>query len=404
MIHKNIIVGCGISGLYLGSLLSNSTTDILMFEKNNYLGGRAYTIYGKNYQYEAGCARFNENHKNLIKLLKKFKLEKIKIPSSWTNISHIKNKSDYDDVNELITDLIKLAEGTTKNFRMNNTLYTLCQKLMGIENAKYLGANHPYYSEIFVTNGEDAVKSVKLDLREDKQFYIVKEGVSGIMNCLGKDIKSKIGNKIKTNHELKSITKNNNIFELIFQNGKTYFCHRLILAMDSCSLKKIKYLKKYNPLLNSVLCLPLLRIYQKYPLNSKGEVWFKDIGKIVTTHKIRYIIPVDMKNGIIMISYTDAKYSNYWKKQIDNKTVEIKIKEELEKLFPDMKIPKPKWTKDYYWKYGACYWKPGFDSKKVSKKVSNLENNLYICGSNYSMRQAWMEGALESSNYIFNLL
>ena len=403
MIYNTIIIGCGISGLYLGSQLSDSINDILLFERNNYLGGRAYTIYNKNYQYEAGCARFNDNHKNLIKLIKKFKLQKIKIPSSWTNISS-KNNSDYEDVNELITDLIKLSEKTSKNVKMNNTLYTLCQKLLGNENANFLGNNHPYYSEIYSTNGIDAIQSVKLDLREDKQFYIIKEGVTEIINCLVKDIKSKIGNKIKTNHELKYISKINNIFELTFQNGEKYLCHKLVLAMDSCALKKIHYLKKYNNLLNSVICLPLLRIYQKYPLNSKGEVWFKDLGKIVTTQKIRYIIPINEEQGIIMISYTDAKYSNYWKKHIDNNTLEEKLKEELDKLFPNKKIPKPKWTKDYYWKYGACYWKPGFDSEKVSKKVANLEDNLYICGSNYSKRQAWMEGALESSNHILKLL
>ena len=99
MIYNTFIIGCGISGLYLGSQLSNSTNNILLFERNNYLGGRAYTIYNKKYQYEAGCARFNENHKNLINLVKKFKLQKIKIPSSWTNISHLKNNSDYEVIN-----------------------------------------------------------------------------------------------------------------------------------------------------------------------------------------------------------------------------------------------------------------------------------------------------------------
>ena len=55
---------------------------------------------------------------------------------------------------------------------------------MGEKYAKYLAINHPYYSEIFVTNGLDALESVKLDLREDKQFYIVQNGLSNLSSCL----------------------------------------------------------------------------------------------------------------------------------------------------------------------------------------------------------------------------
>ena len=97
-----------------------------------------------------------------------------------------------------------------------------------------------------------------------------------------------------------------------------------------------------------------------------------------------------------MISYTDGKYSDYWKRKIDTDTVEECIKKELNKIFPDKKIPKPTWTKSYYWNLGACYWKPNYNSKEIISKINKpFENeNLYICNSNYSNRQAWMEGAL----------
>ena len=66
--------------------------------------------------------------------------------------------------------------------------------------------------------------------------------------------------------------------------------------------------------MNSVLCEPLFRIYQKYP-KKNNKIWFQDLGKIVTNHKIRYIIPINAEIGIIMISYTDGKYTKYWKKK-----------------------------------------------------------------------------------------
>ena len=63
MIYDTIIVGSGLAGL--NSALKLKNKNILLLEKNNRLGGRVATQYFKNYKFEAGCARYNENHKNL---------------------------------------------------------------------------------------------------------------------------------------------------------------------------------------------------------------------------------------------------------------------------------------------------------------------------------------------------
>ena len=44
-------------------------------------------------------------------------------------------------------------------------------------------------------------------------------------------------------------------------------------------------------------------------------------------------------------------------------------------------------------------------SKSSTKILKPFENdNLYICGSNYSQRQAWAEGALETSEEVIKLI
>ena len=94
----------------------------------------------------------------MIKLIKKYKLNSIKIPSSWKNINFKKkNNSDYEDVNILISDLIKLASKIPKKELIKHTTISLCEKLMGKDNADFLGTNHPYYSEIFITNAYDSI-------------------------------------------------------------------------------------------------------------------------------------------------------------------------------------------------------------------------------------------------------
>ena len=55
---------------------------------------------------------------------------------------------------------------------------------------------------------------------------------------------------------------------------------------------------------------------------------------------------------------------------------------------------------------GAGYWKPGFDRKKILKTIIKpIQNeNIYICGENYSSHQAWVEGALETSELVLKQL
>ena len=71
-----------------------------------------HTQYFKNYSFEAGGARYNENHKNLRKLIKKFNLTEIKIPSSWTNINTKNIEVEFEDVNKLVEELVRLEKKT----------------------------------------------------------------------------------------------------------------------------------------------------------------------------------------------------------------------------------------------------------------------------------------------------
>ena len=82
-------------------------------------------------------------------------------------------------------------------------------------------------------------------------------------------------------------------------------------------------------------------------------VGLKIFPKVVINEHIKYIIPIDYKHNVIMISYTDGKYAKYWKKTIDNKEQINQLNIQLKKLFPDLKIGKIKQIYNYYWDQGA---------------------------------------------------
>ena len=76
--HFNlIIIGAGFSGLEVGVQQGkkqiNKNKKILIIEQADYIGGRIRTVTekhnGHKFQYEAGGARFNRNHKSLINVI-----------------------------------------------------------------------------------------------------------------------------------------------------------------------------------------------------------------------------------------------------------------------------------------------------------------------------------------------
>ena len=104
------------------------------------------------------------------------------------------------------------------------------------------------------------------------------------------------------------------------------------------------------------------------------------MDKITTNNPIKYIIPVNSKKGVIMISYTDSHFANYWLRCVNNGTFENKLNKYLKELFPDIDIPKAKWYKHCYWHVGAGYWKSTYDRKNIINKMTQpIDNeNLYI--------------------------
>jgi len=104
-----------------------------------------------------------------------------------------------------------------------------------------------------------------------------------------------------------------------------------------------------------------------------------------------------------MISYTDGKYSNYWndivKSKKNDKSFELELARQLTLLFPESVIPNPNWITHHYWKNGACYWKPGVDAFKMMKQILKPINNhnIFVANSNFNIKQAWIEGGLNSS-------
>ena len=54
------------------------------------------------------------------------------------------------------------------------------------------------------------------------------------------------------------------------------------------------------------------------------------------------------------------------------------------------------WVQSYYWKDGVHTWIPNIDPEEVREKLNEVYPNIAIVGEAYSLRQGWIEGALET--------
>jgi len=422
-IYDTIVVGGGIGGLYASYKLQQKhntktkTHNILLLEANNRLGGRIYSTTKDNLTYDAGAARFHDKQPKIMELIEEFKLRsKLIILSNKVKLiptpkdKYIKYPYFHYIVNihNIINDISDLVEkGKIKDQELiDNSLLDLIEKHF---NKKYpdiatiFEEVYEYWSEISIMNSKDALKLFKEDFNGENRFYTLYGGLTQLIEHLEKALKI----DIETGYQVKSITKN---ADGTFSVNNKYTCRNLVLAIPKHALIELDYLNKrkdVKALLNTVEETPLCRIYAKYPKTILNyHTWFNRLPKTsLPGSRLKFMIPISYAHGLIMISYTDGKYAKYWKRILEDKNINLKDKiyDETVKTFPNIEeIPKPAWITDHYWEYGAGYWKVGINSDDIATKILKPieEDNIFICGENYSRHQAWIEGALETAHNI----
>jgi len=441
-IYDFVIAGGGIAGLYTAYNLKKKypSASVCIVELSNRLGGRLHTINPEpNIYFEAGGARFNNEQKRINKLIDELGLTNKKFPISSSSIYkaiqpnyNAELETIYPTINHFIKDCENLIKQKhiPETELINTTLLEFSYKYYSkqypsIKN--YLIAIYPYYSELGILNTKEGIHLFTNEFSNKTQYYVLNGGLQQltdtIINILknNSNSKSKSKSKYKSNLNILLETELINIeldklgyYNIITSQTKSQFhigAYNIILAIPKNGLSRIKYLTripKISKMINSISLQPLYRIYACYPPTkssdkSQYKTWFDGLSKITTNLEIKYIIPIDYKNGIIMISYTDSKFAKYWLNHVVNGTFEKELYKQLKLLFPDKDIPeKPKWFKHYYWDIGAGYWKPGFDKDKILKSILKpiSGENIFICGENYSSHQAWVEGALETADLV----
>ena len=409
---KNLIVGAGISGLYLAyKLLLNgvASENIIIFERSERIGGRIYTHEYCGYKYSAGAGRLGKKHKYVTKLINDFNLQEQIININKNNNYYVdgklyneeqllkRYKSQYKNLNDLWKYAIEKKINKNKYDLNKYNLDNYFSLILPTNEVELLKISLGYIAEFYDMNANNGLLTLRKDFDvKNKDFYVLRDGIHILCDVLYNYIKD-AGVNIKLSSTLEDIYDDK---KYIIVNGILYYYSSLYLTIKRSDYMNIQYFKKYDYLFNSVKDGNLLRIYAKYK-----DVWFKDMPKTLAQNKIQFIIPIDYKNGLIQISYCDSYNADFWNNFKSDKDVMKYLTKILNEMFPDKNIKDPEWITRHYWEAGDHLWKVGVDSKKIQENIDNifLAKNIYILGETYSERQSWIEGALETIHKKLNI-
>jgi len=410
-----VIIGAGIAGLRCGIelLRKRPSLTVVLLEKYNYTGGRVVTYHKKldsipgrcgKLQWENGAGRIHSDHTLVLQLLKEYSLTPIPIGDTMMY------EEDGILTNNIFTETMKLLSEAFKKlspeFLASHTLREVLELVLGEEKTKSLLLQFPYRGEVDTLRADLAIHSFQEEMGTYKGYFVVKEGLSALIHGMAKEFE-KLGGTILSSQDVQAIEKSGSVclVKTKTPSGDALWeTPTVICALHSDALSKIPLFSDWKPL-SYVQMEPLVRTYAVFP-TSKGTSWFSDLPKVTSAGPLRFFIPMDPSCGTVMISYTDGDDARDILEILDTKGEEALGKflvNEARKAFPDKKIPDPLFFKAHPWRSGCTYWTPGTydpyqESKKALKPFSDM--NLYICGESFSVRQAWMEGALEHADLL----
>lgn len=405
-----IIVGGGISGLYTALKCLHQGFRVTIIEKHDKLGGRIKTIYDDGYMFEAGAGRFHAKHTILRGLIGFFGLHEVKIDSKHTYLPD-PSFHEMDSIQRVIKYVTE--HQVPKEVLQQIPFISLCRTVLGRPLARKVTDSFGYNAEFELMNAYDAIRMFERDFSAKARYFVCQEGLSTLIERMATMIKQMRG-LIFTKTHVTDIKRTTNGFKVSATDGngkqRVYNASAVVCAIPKESLEDLKFFSKdQRNLMNTVVPVSLNRIYGTFPV-SNGRSWFHGITRSTTDTKIRQFIPVNKKQGLAMVSYSDTSYADEWKKYADKGTPTLKkqLLKQLHITFPDIEsIPEPQWLNAYYWPAGVHMWKPGVDSDTVIPQIQHIlgqDSAFFIVGEAYAKNQAWIEGALESVETIFESL
>jgi monoamine oxidase len=399
------IVGAGIAGLTVAESLLDHGHSVTLLERYPNVGGRIVT--NRDPQYEIGAGRIHKTHKRVMALIKRFTLNTYPINDQVVYRPLATKIEEPTGESWIFPAILTMLENLPQTTLASHTLSQLLSPEW-----RTLLSRFPYWAEVNLLRADLAVDAFRAEMGTYGGYVGIVEGIDALTTNL-KDIVIAKGATLLTRHRVTDIKQlKNGSYEIRGDRGKkaeaTPFqlhAEHVIIATCRCSLGKFSVLKG-EPLLQQLQTSPLVRIYAKYPTSPGKPAWFHNLSKTVTDSPLRFVIPIDPKTGLIMISYTDGEDTKKWidKEDKEDKALTKAVQKEVHKLFGST-VPDPEWVHKHPWPGGCTYWTPGnYDVDKAIQRAMHPRDGLWVVGESVAKHQAWIESALQSAELLLKQL
>ncbi len=372
-----IIIGAGISGLYLGYLLYKQKRDFIIIEKDKRYGGRVYVdkFLNKKVNLGAGIGRLSKD-KILYNLCRELRIS-VGVYDKIVNYSFNVDIPLLNYVKEL-----KKIKITSKE-RSNTTFIEFLGKTL---------KNPEDFTKI--CGYTDYIHSDIIDTLYDYGFD---DNVSGgkAFSVKWQELLDKLYSMLKKHIYLgETVINIDRDRSIVFTDKSSYNYDKLVCSIP---VNLARPLFQDIEILEELECQTFSRIYAKISNIPKGLIK----SFTIIDSFLQKVIPIDEKEGIYMIGYNDnycADKAFEYFTTLDEEEVYRIIENEIEKNF-GVRV-KVEVASIAFWNYGTTYYKP-LNMKYKDRDhwlsiAQNPEENLFFIGEGFSKNQGWVEGSLES--------
>ena len=400
-----ILVGAGIAGLRVGleTLRKTPTSRICILEQYGGVGGRMWTHKKGQKQWEIGAGRIAATHTKVLDLIRHYGLHTVPIRGGSYRVTQdgfVPNSFDT-----LISTWIQPLTSLGPSVLGRHTLLQLLTRIHGPKSAHDFASLFPYWSELYTLRADLAIQSFQAEFGPTAAFLGCVEGLQTITKRMAADFVA-LGGDIRLNTTVTDV-RNGTVF---LKDKAPLTAPKIVLALPADAMRSLRSVRV--PALRHLKMEPLVRMYAVFPKPFHGQgrpgspVWYKDLPRLVTPGPLRYIIPTQ---HAIMISYTDGADAAYWIKKPKG-GAQREVMAAIRALLPTYTIPDPIEFHIYPWPSGCTYWRPGaYDPVQMIRESLQIgggpsHGGLYACGESLSLKQAWMEGALDSADDLLRIL
>ena len=277
---KIVIIGAGLTGLYLGYLLKHINIDVDIYEKLSRPGGKINTVRLFNTDVDCGADIILPQHLNILSLLAKLKID------TKLNQMIINTRSNYS---EFIKCLKKIEQQFKNDQAINISAYIYIKSILS-DDEFTIFLDHIYNTFILEMEISDFMKYNFYDLYlEDKQININSRE-------LVKKLASYVQDRLYLNHLVQEITYMPLTRKYLLQINDSYINADKVIISTNISKKKMR-LNIPNQIilqLDHIRSLPWLKIFT---LHSKDLKLLLD-NKMIKTKSLFTNIYINKNNSI----------------------------------------------------------------------------------------------------------